>query len=208
VSASHFSHLERTLVGNQVVLRPLALADAEALFEAVGEDRSTYGFTPVPRSLDDAHEYIDAALRDAAAGHVVAFSVRRRVDETVVGTTRFLNLRWYFGRQFPDIVEIGGTWYSPQVQRTAVNTETKRLLLRLAFEDFGVGKVDLKTDARNTRSRNAIARLGATFEGVSHQAHPSYVDGEEGLLRDSAMFGIVREQWPDIDRHLERLLAR
>ena len=94
------------------------------------------------------------------------------------------------------------------MQRTAVNTETKRLLLRLAFEDFGVGKVDLKTDARNTRSRNAIARLGAAFEGVSHQAHPSYVDGEEGLLRDSAMFGIVREQWPDIDHHLERLLAR
>jgi RimJ/RimL family protein N-acetyltransferase len=203
-----FAHLERTIVGDYVVLRPLVAQDAEALFAAVGDDRSTYGFTPVPASLDEARAYIDAALADSAVGTVVPFSVRRRADDRIVGTTRLLNLRWYFDRPFPDVVEIGGTWYSPLVQRTAVNTETKLLLLTLAFEDYRVGKVDLKTDARNDRSRTAMARIGARFEGILASAHPSYVAGEEGQLRDSAMFGIVAEEWPEVRAHITRLLDR
>jgi RimJ/RimL family protein N-acetyltransferase len=208
VTDHQFSHLERTLVGDHVALRPLSHDDAEGLFAAVGTDRATYGFTPVPRTLAESRGYIDAALNDAAAGHVVAFSVRRRSDDVIVGTTRFLNLRWYFGRSFPDVVEIGGTWYGHAAQRTAINTETKLLLLRLALSEYGVGKVDLKTDARNLKSRRAIARIGASFEGILRQAHPSFVEGEEGLFRDSAMFGIVAEDWPMVERHLQLLLAR
>ena len=203
-----FSHLERTLVGTHVVLRPLVMDDAPALWQAVGDDRSTYGFTPVPDSLASAEQYIEAALSDAAQGNVVAFSIRRRTSDEIVGTTRFLNLRWYFDRSFPDLVEIGGTWYNPAVQRTAVNTETKLLLFRLAFTDYGVGKVDLKTDARNERSRTAMTRLDATFEGILHSAHPSYVPGEEGLLRDSAMFGVVAKDWPGVEARLLAYLRR
>jgi len=208
VEQHQFSHLERTLVGTHVVLRPLVMDDAPALWQAVGDDRSTYGFTPVPDSLASAEQYIETALSDAAQGNVVAFSVRRRTSDEIVGTTRFLNLRWYFDRSFPDLIEIGGTWYNPAVQRTAVNTETKLLLFHLAFTDYGVGKVDLKTDARNERSRTAMTRLGATFEGILHSAHPSYVAGEEGLLRDSAMFGVVAKDWPGVEARLLAYLRR
>jgi len=208
VDQHQFSHLERTLIGRHVVLRPLVMEDAEALWRAVGNDRSTYGFTPVPNSGEAARTYIDSARSDAAQGAVVPFSVRLRTNDEIVGTTRFLNLRWYFDRAFPDLVEIGGTWYNPAVQRTAVNTEVKLLLFRLAFTDYGVGKVDLKTDARNERSRTAMTRLGATFEGILHSAHPSFVEGEEGQLRDSAMFGVVAARWPEIEQRLLGLLRR
>ena len=203
-----YSHLERTLVGTHVVLRPLVMEDAEALWRAVGDDRSTFGFTPVPDSLEASKRYIEAALSDAAQGTVVPFSVRLRTNNEIFGTTRFLNLRWYFDRVFPDLVEIGGTWYNPAVQRTAVNTEAKLLLFRLAFTEYGVGKVDLKTDARNERSRTAMTRLGATFEGILLAAHPSSVEGEEGQLRDSAMFGVVAAQWPEVEHRLLGALRR
>jgi RimJ/RimL family protein N-acetyltransferase len=104
-------------------------------------------------------------------------------------------------------VEIGGTWLSSSAQRTAMNTEAKLLLLTHAFEQWGVGRVDLKTDARNERSRNAMARIGGTFEGVLRQWQPSQVVGEENLLRDSAMFSVIAAQWPEVRDALKSRLT-
>ena len=91
-----------------------------------------------------------------------------------------MELRWWRGRPDPDEVEIGGTWLAADVQRTAVNTEAKLLLLTHAFDVWNVDRVALATDERNERSRAAIARLGATFEGILRNHRPSRVPGEDG----------------------------
>ena len=92
------------------------------------------------------------------------------------------------------------------MQRTAINTEAKYLMLRHAFEHWDVARVDLKTDARNERSRRAIERIGATFEGVLRAWQPSVASGEAGRPRDSAMYSIVAAEWPARRRHLEGLM--
>jgi RimJ/RimL family protein N-acetyltransferase len=108
----------------------------------------------------------------------------------------------------PYAVEIGGTWLAASAQGTGINVDAKLLLLTHAFEHWQVGRVDLKTDARNERSRNAIARIGATFEGVLRSWQPSLVAGEEGRLRDTAMFSIVAGEWPAVRARLDQRLAR
>ncbi len=104
-------------------------------------------------------------------------------------------------------MEIGSTWLGASAQRTGINTETKLLLLEHAFETWSVARVDLKTDARNTRSRNAIEGLGAQFEGVLRNWQPSMVVGEEDRYRDSAMFSILDGEWPDTKARLLKRLS-
>ncbi len=104
-------------------------------------------------------------------------------------------------------VEIGWTWLGASAQRTGINVEAKRLLFAYAFEVLGLVRVDLKTDARNERSRVAMARLGARFEGILRSWSPSRVAGEEGLLRDSAMFSVVTAEWPEVKAALDARLA-
>ena len=103
----------------------------------------------------------------------------------------------------PYAIEIGGTWLAASTQRSGINTNAKLLLLDYAFETLGVGRVDLKTDARNERSRAAITRIGGKFEGVLRHWQPSLVPGEEGKLRDSAMFSILDVEWPDVRERLQ-----
>ena len=122
-----------------------------------------------------------------------------------MGATRSVSLRWSFARDDPDVVEIGGTWLSAAAQRTAVKTGAK-LLLTHAFDVYGVAQVDLKTDARNERSIAAMERLGLTREGTVARAHRSLVRGEEGQLRDSALFGVTREGWPRVRARIVELL--
>ena len=128
------------------------------------------------------------------------------VDGRIVGATRFLWLRRYFGRSAPDAVEIGGTWLAASAQRTAVNTDAKLSMLTHAFEHWGAQRVDLKTDARNDRSRAAIERLGARLDGVVRNWQPSLVPGEEGTPRDSALYSIIPSEWPAIKATLESRL--
>jgi len=93
-------------------------------------------------------------------------------------------------------------------QRTGVNTAAKRLLLGHAFDTLGAQRVELRTDARNARSHAAILRIGAQFEGVLRAWQPSFVPGEETMLRDSAMFSILAAEWPRVRAHLDALLER
>ena len=99
-------------------------------------------------------------------------------------------------------VEIGWTWLAASAQRTGINAEAKLLLLTHAFDTLRLARVDWKTDARNERSRQAIERLGARFEGVLRGWSPSHAPGEEGRLRDSAMFSVTAAEWPDVKAHL------
>jgi RimJ/RimL family protein N-acetyltransferase len=151
---------------------------------------------------------MEAHLRELVDGEDIAFVQIRVADDRVVGCTRFLTIRRRQGDAHPYAVEIGGTWLSASAQRSGVNTEAKLLLLTHAFDGWGVGRVDFKTDARNERSRNAIAALGATLEGVLRNWQPSHARGEDGRLRDSAIYSITDAEWPAVRARLEARLAR
>jgi RimJ/RimL family protein N-acetyltransferase len=151
---------------------------------------------------------VEALVDLRERGHDVPFTTRDAADGRVLGATRFLWLRSYYDRAVPDAVEIGGTWLAASAQRTPVNTEAKLLMLTHAFETWGVQRVDLKTDARNARSRAAIERIGGKLDGVMRAWPPSLVPGEEGSARDSALYSIVPSEWPEVKAGLEARLTR
>ncbi|MFD3333730.1 GNAT family N-acetyltransferase [Streptomyces sp. NPDC058700] len=198
------------LTGRSVRLEPLAMRHAEALARAGGADRSAYAFTPVPDGLESALDYIARALTDQAVGRSLPFALISTADERVVGSTRFLELDYWRGpliwppapgtphgdplTSVPDAAEIGNTWIARDARGTGINTEAKYLMLRHAFETWGVRRVTMRADARNTRSRIAIERLGASCEGV-RRAHSR---GLDGAVRDTAFYSILDEEWPTV----------
>jgi RimJ/RimL family protein N-acetyltransferase len=192
-----------TLVGPAVRLEPLAERHVPDLAAAATEDRASYAFTSVPDAAGMA-SYVRELLDDPTA---LPFAQVRVAGGRAVGATRYLNPR-YAGGATPYAVEIGGTWLAASAQGTGLNKAAKLLLLTHAFETWRVRRVDLLTDARNARSRAAIASLGAAFEGVLRSWQPSRVPGEEGLLRDSALFSIVAAEWPAVRDRLTVHLGR
>ncbi|MGH6631190.1 MAG: GNAT family N-acetyltransferase, partial [Burkholderiales bacterium] len=138
-------------------------------------------------------------LRAQSAGSDVAFATVRQSDGRVMGSTRFLEIR----RPHRSL-EIGWTWLAPEAQRTALNTEAKYLMLRHAFEALGAERVQLKTDARNARSRQAILRLGAVEEGTLRKYQTRF----DGYVRDTVIFGITAAEWPAVKTRLKDRLAR
>jgi RimJ/RimL family protein N-acetyltransferase len=195
-----------TLTGRHVRLEPLSIDHAEALAAAAAVDRSTFDLSPVPDGLDATRAYIDALLEGHARGVVLPFAQRQLDTGDVVGCTRYLDLQWWRGRAEPDEVEIGGTWLGAAAQRTAINTEAKYLLLGYAFEELDVWRVAICTDARNQRSRDAIMRIGASFEGLLRN-HRVRSDADSPSPRQTALYSIVDDEWPDVKRALEQRLA-
>ena len=196
------------LAGRHVRLEPLTPAHAAGLAAAGAGNRSTFALTTVPDDETSAAAYVAALLADADAGSALPFATVLP-DGEVVGATRFLDLQYWptgdgRGRDVPVVAEIGGTWLTPKVQRSAVNTEAKLLLLTHAFDTWRVRRVSLKTDARNARSRAAIERLGARFDGVL-RAHMPAADGG---LRDSAFYSVLDTEWPEVRAGLTSRLSR
>ncbi|WP_175407331.1 GNAT family N-acetyltransferase [Streptomyces sp. TRM64462] len=209
------------LAGRTVRLEPLALRHAEGLAWAGAHQRAAFAYTPVPDGLDASYEYVARALADQAAGRALPFALVSAADGRVVGSTRFLELDYWRGplvwppvtgvpygdpaTAVPDAVEIGNTWIAGEARGTGVNTEAKLLMLRHAFETWGVRRVTLRADARNTRSRAAIERLGVTCEGV-RRAH---CRGLDGVVRDTAFYSVLDEEWPAVRGIIElRMSAR
>ena len=193
-----------SLCGDLVRLEPLTDGHVPGLARAAEEDRSAYGYTMVPRAAGTA-QYVAAQL---ARDGVTPFAQVRVADGVPVGCTAYCYPRPWPGRDGVSAVEVGGTWLAASAQRTGINTEAKLLLLTHAFESLNVARVDFRTDARNQRSRAAIERLGARFEGVLRSWGPSWVAGEEGQLRDTAIFSVVAAEWPRVKSALTRRLAR
>ncbi|MEV4443652.1 GNAT family protein [Streptomyces sp. NPDC049577] len=207
------------LHGRAVRLEPLGEQHIEGLALAAAEDRRSYGFTLVPSGTQATRRYVAEAVAAQSAGRALAFATVRNTDGVILGSTRFAELDYWQGpvpwppaprgpqgdplTAVPDAVEIGGTWLSARAQGTGVNTETKLLMLRHAFETWGVRRVSLRADARNTRSRAAIERLGATFEGT-RRAHTR---GLDGVVRGTAFYSILDEEWPGIRTRLEQRVA-
>jgi RimJ/RimL family protein N-acetyltransferase len=200
------SSLSLTLTGRHVTLTPLSMDDVPGLVAAASGDRSTYGWSIVPDTIDEMEVVVRRQLADRDQRSAVPFATRRSETGEVIGMTRFLTLRWYFDREYPDAAEIGGTFVTAVAQRTAVNTEAKLLMMTHAFDVWGVRRLDLKTDERNVRSRNAIERIGGQFEGVLRNWQAAQVVGEEGLTRNSAIYSILPPEWPGVRARLEERL--
>jgi RimJ/RimL family protein N-acetyltransferase len=189
-----------TLDGAHVRLEPLAMDHADALLAASDEERSTYGWTRTPDGPAGVVAYIDAAHDDDR----IPFATYWKDEQRVVGSTSFFPEWWGDRAGSPDVVEIGATFLAASAQRTVVNTEAKLLMLTHAFEVWGVQRVSLKTDARNERSRAAIERLGARYDGTLRRHMPAY--GPGGGPRDSAFFSILSEEWPAVKSTLHARL--
>jgi RimJ/RimL family protein N-acetyltransferase len=189
---------------------------AEGLFRASDESRATYALCgtalqPVAVTLAEMRRFIETAHAEEERGQSLPFTVFTAAGE-IVGTTRYMTIEWWVWPGpppepvpvGPDVLEIGWTWYAERVQRTAVNTESKLLLCTHAFETLRVRRVSWKTDARNARSRNAILRLGARFDGVL-RAHRV---GADGAIRDTAYYSMLAAEWAAAKRGLEEKLNR
>jgi RimJ/RimL family protein N-acetyltransferase len=194
------------LHGMLVRLEPLSLRHADDLARAAEEDRSAYDFNWVPRAAE-IDEYLHSQFQRAVEGKVIPFTQIRLTDQRAVGCTAYGNPRTWPDRAEPCAVEIGWTWLGASAQRSGINIEAKLLLLTYAFEELGVARVDIKTDARNERSRRAIEGLGAHFEGVLRSWSESWAPGEKGKLRDSAMYSVIAAEWPSCEKHLRDRLA-
>lgn len=202
-----------TLEGRFVRLEPLAPAHAPGLLAAAAGPRDTYGFTLVPKDEAEARAYIENALGEQEAGRAIPFATLDRATGRVVGSTRLFNIEYWpwppgnpnqRGVDRPDVAEIGWTWLGASAQRTPINTEAKLLMLAHAFDVWRVHRVSLMTDARNQRSRNAIMRLGARFDGVLRAARPA----SDGTIRDTAAFSILDSEWPAVRTTLSTRLTQ
>ncbi len=179
-------------------LEPLRLEHAAAL-ASICEPAVFEFLSQVMRTEEEVRAYIAAALEAAGRGTEQPFFIRERETGATLGTTRYMTI----SRQDRNL-EIGHTWLGRRAWRTRVNTECKFLLLRHAFEELQVMRVQLKTDARNMRSRAAIERIGGKFEGILR----NHMLVRGGVVRDSAYFSILDTEWPEVKARLEERLAR
>jgi RimJ/RimL family protein N-acetyltransferase/GNAT superfamily N-acetyltransferase len=199
------------LTGTRVRLEPLSYRHLPGLAAAAAGGGDLYRWTAVPRDEAAARGYIETALASRDRGMAVPFAVVRLADEAVIGSTRFWDITcWPWpdrdpaASPAPDTCEIGHTWLAADAIRTGANTQMKRLMLTHAFETWQVRSVCLHTDARNERSRAAMERIGARFEGIL-RAHRLAADL---TARDSARYCVTAAEWPAVRDHLASLDRR
>lgn len=180
------------LEGRRVRLEPLSQEHAQGLYNR-GQQAEDWAYMPRGCFVDlaDCRHWIDEAN---AATDRVAFAIVERQQDRAVGSSSFLNIRTPHRG-----LEIGWTWLGRDWQRTFVNTEAKLLLLSHAFETLGAVRVEFKTDGRNTRSQNALERIGAQREGVMRR----HMIVQDDYVRDSVYFSITDEDWPQVKPFLQ-----
>ena len=187
-----------TLSGRHAALEPLAQAHHDGLVEAVRDGELwKLWYTAIPKP-EGMRAEIERRLGLQRAGSMLPFAVRSRASGKLAGMTTYMNIDANNRR-----VEIGSTWYAKSVQRTALNTECKLMLLAHAFERLDCIAVEFRTGFFNYASRRAIERLGAKQDGIL-RSHQHYANG---TLRDTVVFSIIRSEWPAVKRHLEFRLA-
>lgn len=186
-----------TLEGLHVRLEPLSREHLEGIVTAGSfpEIWTWLSVRPVGRS--GFERWMEDALAARDAGAELPFTTFDRASGDIVGATRYLNIARDSRR-----LEIGWTWITPRMQRSYINTEAKYLQLRHCFEALGCRRVELKTDRRNEKSRNAMLRMGAQFEGIARKQMLTF----DGTNRDNAWFAVVDDDWPAVKARLEGLL--
>ena len=188
-----------TLTGTHATLEPLSLDHIDGIKEAVldGELWKLW-FTSIP-SPETAEAYIRSALELRENAGWMAFVVREKATNKIIGSTRYCNVDEVNQR-----LEIGYTWYAESYQRSAVNTECKYLLLTHAFEKLEAIAVEFRTHWHNHKSRAAIARLGAKQDGVLR----NHTKSANGVYRDTVVFSIINLEWPVVKQSLEYKLSK
>jgi RimJ/RimL family protein N-acetyltransferase len=187
------------LDGQSVRLEPLSLDHLAGLCE-IGLDEELWRWIPIPiRTPDQMRAYIETALKWQADGIALPFATIYKPANRVIGSSRFGNIDKPNHR-----AEIGWTFVGQSWQRTMVNTEAKYLMLRHAFETLGCIRVEFKTDSLNEKSRNALARIGATQEAI----FSNHMICANGRIRHSVYFSITDEEWPGVKVKLETKLAQ
>jgi RimJ/RimL family protein N-acetyltransferase len=184
-----------TLEGSAVRLEPIRQEHAEIFWEAA-KDALDNIFQWIPyrmKAREDFQRLVEKAFAEQERGESVVFATVERSSGRVIGSTRFMNID-----RINRHVEIGSTWIAPAWQRTIVNTEAKYLMLRHAFEAWQCIRVELKTDALNQRSRNAILRIGAKEEGTLRRHLITWT----GRVRDTVYFSILDAEWPEVKARL------
>ncbi|MEU8080229.1 GNAT family protein [Catellatospora citrea] len=200
------------LTGRIARLEPLSYQHVLGLVAAAQAGRERYALTDVPGDEEEAHRYVQRAVEGQADGSIVAFAVVDPRDDRVVGSTRFCYFEHWRWREayrrrpagMPDACELGGSWLALHAQRTGINRAAKLLMLEVAFDRWQLHRVRLRTDARNERSRRAIAGIGATLDGVMRADSAGY----DGTIRDSASYSITEQDWPQVRKKLELSLLR
>ena len=190
-----------SLEGAVIRLEPIRRQHAELFWEIAKDDLEDI-FRWIPYSMktrEDFSKLVDKVFEEQQRGESVAFATVERSSGRTIGSTRFMNIDRTNRR-----VEIGSTWIAPPWQRTAVNTEAKYLMLRHAFEQWKFIRVELKTDALNQKSRNAILRIGAQEEGTLRRHLITWT----GRVRDTVYFSILDSEWPEVKRRLEGCLEK
>lgn len=188
-----------TLHGRHVRLEPLAEAHFGGLCEAGADPAIWTWFTRPCADRESMRAYVDEALEWQRANRALAFAQIDVASGRVAGATRLVITSAADYR-----AEIGWTWLNPAFQRSGINTEAKYLVLCHAFEALDLLRVEFKTDALNAASRRAIARIGATEEGL----HRSHMITASGRIRDSVYFSVVAGEWPAVKARIEALMAR
>ena len=193
-----WDELTTRLEGQLVVLEPLQAYHEDDLFAAAQDPEIWKWLAPIAESREYFSSWFAMSLADSQAGREGVFATVSRASGKPIGSTRYLNLR-----EAHRGLEIGWTWLAPSAWRTGANIEAKLLMFGHAFEDLGCMRVELKTDARNARSRAAMAALPAQFEGIfrKHMLMPGIG------VRDSAYYSVIDEDWPEVRANLERRLA-
>jgi len=185
---------EVTLEGEHAILVPLSQGHSAALTEAVKDGelwKLWYTYVPAPEAMA---ANIDERLAKGEQGSMLPFAVIDKASGQPVGMTTYMNIDAEHRR-----VEIGSTWYRKAMQRTAINTECKYLLLRHAFEELDCIAVEFRTHFFNQQSRRAIERLGAKLDGILR----SHSRARDGTLRDTCVYSIIAGEWPTVKTHLE-----
>ncbi len=188
-----------TLEGHGIRLEPLTREHENGLIEAAKDGKLwELFFTSVPEP-ENTKKYVEDALKGQERGDMLPWVVRDLKTNSIVGSTRYHDII-----PAADRVEIGYTWYAQRCQRTHVNTTCKLLLFEYGFEKLQCKVIGLRTDNYNFRSQRAIEALGAKKDGVIRHHWPR----RDGSIRDTVMYSVLANEWPDVKRHLHFRLKR
>lgn len=188
----------KVITGNTLVLEPIGQEHAQDLY-LIGKESSLWRYLPIEgfRSIDEASQWVEEALVLGEKGYHITYVIKDKISGTVLGSTRYFNIR-----KRDHGLEIGYSWVGKQYQRTHVNTETKYLMLKNAFEENNVYRVEIKTDLRNIQSQKAIERIGAMKEGVLRR----HMVVKDGYIRDTVCYSITDLDWSLIKEKLQTLM--
>lgn len=187
----NFPFEKKIILENSIaLLRPLQMSDFGHLLDIATEDKNLLQFSPIPIYSEELlKSYIEKAMEQRTNRSRYYFSIFDKTKNTYAGSTSFLNISEVDSR-----VEIGSTWIGKAFQRTGLNRNCKYLLLNFAFDELNAERVELKTDERNTASRNAIEKIGGKMEGILRSHTLMY----DGYRRNTVYYSILKDEWKNL----------